>query len=362
MVIKMNTTYHMTFHPVLEFMYALILLSEGGLEEYKENTPQIRDWTILDMYNKIESRISTHTKNEIKCLVGGGENICDGIAQAVMMRFIQENPQIKQVEEFIESIRESSIEELMIVLTSTIYHKVTNKSLIGDIRRDEISSDVSKMLELVQSLTIKDDNLRNFYVEFLKHPNEFKVRLLMLFTNFYEVYKEVFDKIEERMQPHIVAYQKELDQDPKAFFRKYLVCDSDAFGADLYIHVSLARLAGADFWTSYSEDSSEWVVLGCHSKDYMEKSDDSEQMLGFLKAISDKKRLQIIELLKKEPSYVNEIAEKMEMTAPTASYHLTQLQTYDIVDYERFEHRFYYKLNKDKLSQWFKRAAAYYTE
>ena len=53
---------------------------------------------------------------------------------------------------------------------------------------------------------------------------------------------------------------------------------------------------------------------------------DKERVLNFLKAVSDRKRMDIIELLTEKPWYVNEIAEKIGMSAATTSYHITTLQ------------------------------------
>jgi DNA-binding transcriptional ArsR family regulator len=44
------------------------------------------------------------------------------------------------------------------------------------------------------------------------------------------------------------------------------------------------------------------------------------------------------------------------MSAATTSYHLTTLQQLGIVDFERYDHRFYYHLNKDKLKELFNEA------
>ena len=114
-----------------------------------------------------------------------------------------------------------------------------------------------------------------------------------------------------------------------------------------------------DFWVKHSAGE-DWHILGCYAADYESTRIDQEQIFGFLKTIGEKNRLQIIELLRKNSCYVNEIAQKMQMTAPTVSYHLTMLQTYGIVDYERYEHRFYYYLNAEKLEEWLDKVKEYY--
>jgi DNA-binding transcriptional ArsR family regulator len=69
------------------------------------------------------------------------------------------------------------------------------------------------------------------------------------------------------------------------------------------------------------------------------------------KLLSVDKRIEIIELLKKEPMSVNALAEALGITQSAVSQHLRVLKSAGFVKDERQGYWIYYSLNKDTLEK-----------
>lgn len=70
------------------------------------------------------------------------------------------------------------------------------------------------------------------------------------------------------------------------------------------------------------------------------------------KILSVDKRIEIIELLKKEAMSVNAIAEALGITQSAVSQHLRVLKSADLVKDERQGYWIYYSLNRDTLENY----------
>lgn len=69
------------------------------------------------------------------------------------------------------------------------------------------------------------------------------------------------------------------------------------------------------------------------------------------KMLSVDKRIEIIELLKKEPMSVNALADNLGVTQSAASQHLRVLKAAGLVNDERQGYWIYYSLNRESLEQ-----------
>lgn len=76
-----------------------------------------------------------------------------------------------------------------------------------------------------------------------------------------------------------------------------------------------------------------------------------KQSAELFKILSVDKRIEIIELLKKEPMSVNAIAEALGVTQSAVSQHLRVLKSADLVKDERQGYWIYYSLNKEALEK-----------
>ncbi len=73
------------------------------------------------------------------------------------------------------------------------------------------------------------------------------------------------------------------------------------------------------------------------------------EVIKLFKCLSDKSRLLIIKSLIKEPMYVELLAERLELTAPTISFHLKKLEDSNIVKATKEQYYTIYSINDEVL-------------
>lgn len=72
-----------------------------------------------------------------------------------------------------------------------------------------------------------------------------------------------------------------------------------------------------------------------------------EQVIKLLKCLSDKSRLQIVKNLVREPMYVELLAERLNLTPPTVSFHLKKLMDSRLVKSEKEQYYMVYSVNRE---------------
>ena len=81
-------------------------------------------------------------------------------------------------------------------------------------------------------------------------------------------------------------------------------------------------------------------------------NDDLQQHFSyFLKAINDPSKLKIIELLKHQQMYGAQLAQALNLSTPTVSYHMDTLLNSGIVNASKVNNRMNYSFNKEKCSE-----------
>ena len=77
----------------------------------------------------------------------------------------------------------------------------------------------------------------------------------------------------------------------------------------------------------------------------------NEESINILKALSDKSRIFILNALMKKSSYVEEIAEIVQLAPSTVSFHLNKLEKVGLVKREKEQYYKIYTLNKEMLEK-----------
>lgn len=79
----------------------------------------------------------------------------------------------------------------------------------------------------------------------------------------------------------------------------------------------------------------------------MKDSKQDNQAVIVFKALADESRLKIISILMKQDSYSEYLASKLDLTAPTITYHMEKLVKAKIVHGTRIQHYTIYSINKE---------------
>lgn len=358
---KKYSEFTFMFNNPLELHYALIAtsLKEELLEQIGENNLNVVKKP-LETLEQMTSKLSSYMKWELNYFFHIYVNSCNGMGQSIFMGYFSDNLMVDNIEEFIRIIEKSDESTMFSYVVERVFYENKNKNIREMYSWDEIKVDLNKMLDVIKQLEFYHENMKEKLIESLENAKETKQRYCMLLKQFYEkIYKPLETEIYELLAPCIKQYEDEFKRSPEKFSRKYFAKDVNVFAAKVNIHISYFKGVGSDYWAS-SKEELEWIILGADTYKLSHEEPQKERVLEFLKAISDKRRMTIIELLAEKSWYVNEIAEKIGMSAATTSYHLTNLQELGIVDFERYDHRFYYYLNKDKLRELFNLAMKTY--
>ncbi|QHQ60534.1 ArsR family transcriptional regulator [Anaerocolumna sedimenticola] len=78
---------------------------------------------------------------------------------------------------------------------------------------------------------------------------------------------------------------------------------------------------------------------------------NSEKLNNALKLLSDKSKFEILKYIKDKPAYGFEIANALNLSTSTISYHMNSLITANLLKLEKDANKIYYSINKDTLNK-----------
>ena len=101
------------------------------------------------------------------------------------------------------------------------------------------------------------------------------------------------------------------------------------------------------------------TVVNCYggimANELMDLSEDTkkpkENLTSSLKLMGDPNKFEILHFMKETPRYNIEIAEHLKVTAATASHHMNNLLSGNLVTVDKREGRVYYSLRKEKIQE-----------
>lgn len=217
---------------------------------------------------------------------------------------------------------------------STEYHK--------------LQQDITTMISLVEMTEFQDPKRREKVMDLLKNPEETKQRFYFLLNQFY---KNNFSGMEDDLVRMYTAgaekYETMYAQNPQKFLEQYLnITNADSTPV---VCISFFKYIGWHHYALTSANHDDWFILGLHSDLLFDEALSSERYSYVFKTLSDPNRIAILRLLSERSWYGQEIAEQLNITPATISYHMSFLQKAGFISYERMENRSYYCMNKAAL-------------
>lgn len=320
-------------HPPVEFLTAIYNISqEEKLSKILVELNFTPNEEYFEKFNYLSDNTSRYIKQESNYFFENGR----GIGYSILFKLIIENMEINSVVGILE-----------------VLHKLDSEKLIHYVISLEIDNykegdDIHK--QIMESKSIEEATKQKLY-EFLENPVEIKHRLYLMMSQFYE---KNYRSIEKDVLKDLVKYKETIENrfnnDSIQFFKKHFYMELKEQNENINIFISFFRQLGFNF---YEHNKEIWIVMGIHSDYFSEKKVIKDKMLKFYKILSDKNRIDILMHLSQRPWFVNELGEKLGLTAPTISYHISLFLELDIVYFKREEHRLYYSLNKDKVKKLF---------
>jgi len=123
----------------------------------------------------------------------------------------------------------------------------------------------------------------------------------------------------------------------------------------LMVYPSLYKVNSLSAWGTCLTDSIN-ILIGLHILELIEIFKDAEadnnRTESFIKSISDNTKLSILKLLKDNPMYGSQLAEKLNCTSANISHHTSELLSLGVLHVEKENNRVYLHLNNDVINQY----------
>jgi DNA-binding transcriptional ArsR family regulator len=330
-------------HPPMEFLYSLFALGTG-----KHYYDMIKDFELepkeelIHSINNMKNGLSRYMEQELEYFFD-----LNGLGY-IFYKYILANEKIDNVLELLTIFKESPAEELALHIVTSVC-----KNVIPQINSDEfneLKANLNKMLDLVENTTFQEEERKLRVVDALENPEEIKQRFYLLLSQFYnKCYRVVESDILSLLSKEKEKFKKLFNEDPEQFLDKYLSLNSINYEAVTFVHLSFFKYVSWHHYSIYNEDHADWFVLGVYTDMLFDKNLITEKLSAYFKALSDTNRIEILKLLLERPWFGQELAEKLNITPATVSYHMGFLQQIGAVTFKRADNRSYYLLNSSKL-------------
>lgn len=210
----------------------------------------------------------------------------------------------------------------------------------------ESFDDFKKLKNLVlfiESIQLTEgDKWKMFLV--LQNPKEYYVHFAEIIKNNLKAYEVAYQSIEAFINKSMEVLLKNYNED----LMKSQLCIGKNLNENINVVVpTMAFAFGAivGLPECYYGLSLEKIF-----NELGKKSNSREYLIGCLKALSDKSKLEILVSLKVSPKYATELAEQLNLTTATVSHHMNTLLTCQMVYLEKENGRIYYHTNEATLN------------
>lgn len=334
---------HFTVHPPMEFLYSLFALGTGkhffdmikGFDLEPNNE-------IVEYIAELDKELSRYMKQELSYFFD-----LSGLGY-IFYKYILTNEEVTSVPELLDIFSKTSAEELAFNIVTSVCKNIMPSEDSSDYR--DLKSGIKSMLVLVERASFQDEQRRFRVFDAIQNPEEFKQRLSFLLSQFYAKYSISTEaKILKLIYTEKDKYEKLYKEDSDLFLDRYLSLECLNVSTETRIHLSFFKYVSWHHYSMYDSSFSDWFILGIYSDILFNVNFEAEKLAVFFKAISDANRIEILKLLLERPWFGQELAEKLNITPATISYHMGFLQQIGAVTFKRADNRSYYSLNSSKL-------------
>ena len=329
---------------IVEFLDVMLLTADKErLTDFAEKADFKPDDQLINMIDDLKEKNSNYLQNELNYFF----NIDFPIGYIFGAKVLAQNPALSSVEEFITAVKEAETTELFLAVTDQLFDL------------EESVNSTAELLELVKKSDLQKNKER--LINCLQHPEEIKGRWELMLEQFYKIgYQNIVAVLPEDITKYKTKYQNKFQKQPDHFINQYLkfnhylkIETKSCKEQKVYIYVSYCKQFGVGFGR---DDDTLIIIMGAYNDQLAGTNILKKRIKKLFKALSDEKRLTILELLKERSWYGHELAEELDLTPATISYHTTLLAEIDIIDLELRENRSYLSLNESKIEDLFNEA------
>mgnify|MGYP002399463494 CR=1 FL=1 len=214
----------------------------------------------------------------------------------------------------------------------------------------DLFTDKEKLKLRLETLKFTDEQgqVRCSLLECIDHPEETKDRYLALFRQFYvRSFQPIQEKLKSIADAAIERYRSAFEDNPSHFIAQCLRLDPSCIDKPLLIHVSVSSQVGSAYYTG--NVPVDWSVIGIFNDTYFGEAAVTEKLEKLFKALSDKKRLEFMLLLKQRQRFGKELAEELGITPGAVTYHAGFLLAADLIEIHKADNRHYYRIHTDQV-------------
>lgn len=341
------------YNEAIELIVSMGMIAcEGELTFMAEDLKIQMDPLVAAYYEDARVRLSPHSYRELQFFFN--YNFFHKALDFAFYESICTCPDPQTAEAWIERLEQRPAEQVVAEMVYGVYSDKLEELLEGN-DWEEVKKDVPLMSELVARTKPQPEvaGAQGPLLECLAFPEETKLRYMQLLRQFY---KDVFTYWKERLQMEseqaTLHYEALFLADPVRFIRDINKNEPALYDEPTTFHISFFSQVGnhfLNFWTEAGKVG--WVIFGVLNDRVYGPAADREKTELFLKAFSDKRRLDFLLLLKKRPHYGQEIAAALGITPAAVNYHSNFLFFLDLLEIKREDHRLYYHLRIDRLRE-----------
>lgn len=263
---------------------------------------------------------------------------------------------VNNIDEVLVEIEKRSVETLFSYVGRNYISKHMKKS---HNRWKEVHENLEEMILFIENNT-EENQGQKILLECMKNPEETKERIIYVLRNIYNrAFKVIETNIIEEINKKCREYQEEASEDFEAFKEKYFLVNAKEKRCieEFQFKVSFMQIAPVIEHTIDEEHTV--AVVSTYALEMKNKGKSEDEIRGFLKALSDSKKISIIRMLSKRAEYGYRIAEELNITPATVNYHVNILLGTGILDLDKSENKIYYSVNKERFREMMKKAEKY---
>jgi DNA-binding transcriptional ArsR family regulator len=292
-------------------------------------------------FELLDEELSYYQKSDFKMLFSNFINYL------ILTNLVnQEN--IETMEDFEKALEEFKSNEYKEMLL-----KVLNIEE-GEFTKDDIiNSPFLLKLDTIEDFEVEGELI----YEYINNPNHTLKRLkenVMIPSELFM--KEIYGPNQEKLKEILSIHQKDIDELGDDFYKKrmhYVDHIQSNEIEDIYLNIIAP--------TGLIHDTDSGLLIYSHDMSVIDVSGMKDfEYLEFIKAISDKKRIKIVKALNKDSLCNNDLAELLDLTPATISYHISKLVREKIINVKKGEYnKIMYSIDEEQLKKRFKEASEY---
>lgn len=257
---------------------------------------------------------------------------------------------------------ESDLENYMasfVGLNDQAKHKeLTVKLLSIMVADDEVAPLVrsldseKKLFDYLEEQEIEAES-KWYYYKFYRNADAYLVQIGDVLKSVIKAMKEQQARIEAMIKPAISMVNELIEaQDFEEKFSKIYHLNLDP-QQSMVLYPQIMISNGITLMTDEMNDVTLYLSALYHPVTDLttEYTVNIDQIANDLKVIGDRRKFEILCMLKEKPMYGQEIADCLSLTTATVSHHMSQLIERKMVTIEKRDHRIYYSLSVDGIEE-----------